>query len=83
MRADKPCIKLLLMKCVPAALIVGQMEVKSCQLNLEQRWVFLLMLSVGVSPAKLLEIYDRLYKSKVSFCFVFSFLLFKFGSANS
>jgi len=48
----------------PVALIVGQMEVKSCQLNLEQRWVFLLMLSVGVSPAKLLEIYDRLYKSK-------------------
>ncbi|XP_005105150.1 nuclear pore complex protein Nup155 [Aplysia californica] len=48
----------------PVALILRYMEQKSCELGLDHRWVFLLLLEVGVAPARLLELYDRLYKSK-------------------
>uniref|UniRef100_A0A2C9M6L4 Nucleoporin Nup133/Nup155-like N-terminal domain-containing protein n=1 Tax=Biomphalaria glabrata TaxID=6526 RepID=A0A2C9M6L4_BIOGL len=48
----------------PVALIVRYLEIKSCELKFEPKWVFLLMLEVGVPPGKLLELYDRMYKSK-------------------
>uniref|UniRef100_A0A0B7BCT5 Nucleoporin Nup133/Nup155-like N-terminal domain-containing protein n=1 Tax=Arion vulgaris TaxID=1028688 RepID=A0A0B7BCT5_9EUPU len=48
----------------PVALILRYLEQRSCELNFDHRWVFLLLLDVGVSPARLLELYDKLYKSK-------------------
>ncbi|BFZ16747.1 hypothetical protein BsWGS_19786 [Bradybaena similaris] len=48
----------------PVALILRYLEQRSCELNFDHRWVFLLLLDVGVPPARLLELYDRLYKSK-------------------
>ena len=34
-------------------------------MGLNPRWVFLALIDVGVAPAKLLELYDRLFKSRV------------------
>ncbi|XP_062607131.1 nuclear pore complex protein Nup155-like [Saccostrea cucullata] len=48
----------------PIAFLVKHLEQRSCDLDLNTRWVFLLMLDIGVPPSKLLEIYDRLFKSR-------------------
>ncbi|GFN98864.1 nuclear pore complex protein nup155-like [Plakobranchus ocellatus] len=48
----------------PVASILHFLEQRSCEQNLGHSWVYQLLLNVGVSPARLLELYDRLYKSK-------------------
>lgn len=48
-----------------AAFLVKYLEQRSCDLDLNTKWVFLLLLDIGVSPLKLMEIYDRLFKSRV------------------
>ncbi|XP_059140242.1 nuclear pore complex protein Nup155-like [Physella acuta] len=48
----------------PLTLVLRHLEQHSCRLNFDSRWVFSLLLEVGVAPARLLELYDRLYKSK-------------------
>ena len=49
-----------------SAFLVKYLEKRSCELNFDQSWVFQMMMEVGVSLSKLHEIYDRLFKSKVS-----------------
>ncbi|KAK7100912.1 nuclear pore complex protein Nup155-like [Littorina saxatilis] len=51
----------------PVAFILRHLEQRSCEMGLNQRWVFLAMLNIGVPPAKLLELYDRLFKSRDPF----------------
>ncbi|XP_076462327.1 nuclear pore complex protein Nup155-like isoform X2 [Babylonia areolata] len=51
----------------PLAFIVRHLEQRSCELDLGQRWVFVALMEVGVPPAKLLELYDRLFKSRDPF----------------
>lgn len=48
----------------PLAFLVKYLEQRSCDLDLNTKWVFLLLLDIGVSPLKLMEIYDRLFKSR-------------------
>ncbi|KAK3089178.1 hypothetical protein FSP39_001520 [Pinctada imbricata] len=51
----------------PTAFLVKYLEQRSCELGLGCKWVFQLMLDVGVPVMKLQEIYDRMYKSKDPF----------------
>ncbi|KAL8597837.1 hypothetical protein ACOMHN_061370 [Nucella lapillus] len=51
----------------PLAFILRQLEQKSCEQELGHRWVFMALMEVGVPPAKLLELYDRLFKSRDPF----------------
>nr|KAG5703924.1 hypothetical protein BaRGS_008183 [Batillaria attramentaria] len=51
----------------PLASIVRQLEQRSCELGLKKCWVFLTMLMVGISPPRLLELYDALFKSRDPF----------------
>lgn len=51
----------------PLAFILRQLEQRSCELDLGHRWVFMALMEVGVHPAKLLELYDRLFKSRDPF----------------
>ncbi|CAL1541339.1 unnamed protein product, partial [Lymnaea stagnalis] len=46
------------------AIILRYLEQKSCELNFDTHWVYRLLLDVGVPPGRLLELYDKLYKSK-------------------
>ncbi|XP_067677422.1 nuclear pore complex protein Nup155-like isoform X1 [Haliotis asinina] len=48
----------------PVAFIIRHLEQKSCELNFDPNWVFQAMLDIGVAPPKLLEIYDRMFKSR-------------------
>ncbi|XP_041357627.1 nuclear pore complex protein Nup155-like [Gigantopelta aegis] len=48
----------------PVAFIVKYLEQKSCELNFDPNWVFRALLDVGTHPEKLLEIYDRMFKSR-------------------
>jgi len=50
----------------PVAFLVRYLELKSCSLSFDKKFVFLTLQEVGVSVSKLLEIYDRLVKSKES-----------------
>ena len=61
-----------------AAFILRHLEQRSCELGLDQRWVFLAMINVGVFPTKLLELYDRLFKSRVSASFFSSSKISRF-----
>ncbi|PVD22911.1 hypothetical protein C0Q70_16171 [Pomacea canaliculata] len=51
----------------PLAFIVRHLETHSCEIGIDLRWVFLAMLNIGVSPTRLLELYDRLFKSRDPF----------------
>lgn len=59
-----------------AAFLVKYLEQRSCDLDLNTKWVFLLLLDIGVSPLKLMEIYDRLFKSRVFTYIVYMLLSF-------
>ncbi|XP_014670242.1 PREDICTED: nuclear pore complex protein Nup155-like [Priapulus caudatus] len=48
----------------PLGYLVKHLEQKSCQLNLDARWVVNTMLAIGVSFPTLLTVYDKLYKAK-------------------
>ncbi|KAJ8305762.1 hypothetical protein KUTeg_016307 [Tegillarca granosa] len=48
----------------PAAFIIKYLEQRSCEINLSTKWVFEMMLETGLSVGKLLEIYDRMFKSR-------------------
>ncbi|KAK3794466.1 hypothetical protein RRG08_003619 [Elysia crispata] len=48
----------------PVATILHFLEQRSCEQNLGNSWVYQLLLKVDFSLARLLELYDRLYKSK-------------------
>ncbi|XP_050400754.1 nuclear pore complex protein Nup155 isoform X1 [Patella vulgata] len=48
----------------PLAFILKYLEQKSCELNFDPHWVYRAMLQIHVSPEKLLELYDRMFKSK-------------------
>ena len=43
------------------------MEEKNCEFQLESGWVHRLMVDIGIPPLKLLELYDRMFKSRVGF----------------
>ncbi|KAH3697990.1 hypothetical protein DPMN_085503 [Dreissena polymorpha] len=49
-----------------AGFIVKYLEQRSCELQLETGWVFQLMLDIGTPALRLLELYDRMFKSRVS-----------------
>lgn len=63
-----------------AAFLVKYLEQRSCDLDLNTKWVFLLLLDIGVSPLKLMEIYDRLFKSRVCI-FIFNWFVIRFYHA--
>ena len=42
------------------------LEERNCEFQLEAGWVHRLMTDVGIPPLKLLELYDRMFKSRVS-----------------
>ena len=49
-----------------SAFIVKYLEQKSCEYQLEAGWVHQLMIDIGVPALKILELYDRMFKSRVS-----------------
>ncbi|KAL3869881.1 hypothetical protein ACJMK2_042508 [Sinanodonta woodiana] len=51
-------------KYFPVAFLIRYLEQKSCQEKLDTNWVYLLMLDIGVPALKILEIYDRMLKSR-------------------
>lgn len=48
------------------AYIVKYLEQRSCQQQFEIGWVHQLMLDIGVPALRLLELYDSMFKSRVS-----------------
>lgn len=52
--------------CCVAAFIVKYLEQRSCQLQFEIGWVHQLLLDIGVPALRLLELYDSMFKSRVS-----------------
>ncbi|XP_060081127.1 nuclear pore complex protein Nup155-like [Ylistrum balloti] len=48
----------------PLAFLVKYIEQRSCELDFTASWVYEMMLEIGVPPPKLLEIYDRMFKSR-------------------
>ena len=42
------------------------LEQRSCPLQFEVGWVHQLMVDIGVPALRLLELYDRMFKSRVS-----------------
>jgi len=53
-------------KYFPLVFLVKLLEVRSCALNLDNKWVFTTLHSVGVSLAAILDAYDKLYRSRDS-----------------
>ncbi|XP_060597073.1 nuclear pore complex protein Nup155-like [Ruditapes philippinarum] len=51
----------------PFAFIVKYLEQRSCELQLDVGWVFQLMLDIGIPALRLLELYDRMFKSRDPF----------------
>ncbi|KAK3595250.1 hypothetical protein CHS0354_010857 [Potamilus streckersoni] len=51
-------------KYFPVAFLIRYLEQKSCQDKLDTKWVYLLMLDIGVPALKIMEIYDRMLKSR-------------------
>ncbi|XP_052257804.1 nuclear pore complex protein Nup155-like [Dreissena polymorpha] len=51
----------------PFGFIVKYLEQRSCELQLETGWVFQLMLDIGTPALRLLELYDRMFKSRDPF----------------
>ena len=50
-----------------SAFIVKYLEEKSCEYQLEAGWVHQLMIDIGIPSLKILELYDRMFKSKASY----------------
>ncbi|XP_074640475.1 nuclear pore complex protein Nup155-like [Tubulanus polymorphus] len=51
----------------PVAFLIQYLEKRSCQLGFDSKWVFTILIDCGVKITTLLEIYDRLIKSKDPF----------------
>lgn len=54
-----------------SAFLIKYLEQRSCELGLNTKWVFSLILETGLPPPRVMEIYDRLFKSKVFSRFTF------------
>ena len=57
-----------------SAYLVLYLEVNSCNLGFDNKFVFETLQEIGVKLPKLLEIYDRLFKSKVSTALLWIFI---------
>jgi len=51
----------------PFPFIVKYLEQKSCEIQLDAGWVHALMLEIGVPALRVLELYDRMFKSRDPF----------------
>ena len=58
-------LKFYLMLYIFSAFLIKYLEQRSCELGLNTKWVFSLILETGLPPPRVMEIYDRLFKSKV------------------
>ena len=58
-------LKFYFMLYIFSAFLIKYLEQRSCELGLNTKWVFSLILETGLPPPRVMEIYDRLFKSKV------------------
>ncbi|KAL4235731.1 hypothetical protein ACF0H5_004123 [Mactra antiquata] len=51
----------------PFPFIIKYLEQRSCELQFDYGWIYQLMLNIGVPALRLLELYDRMFKSRDPF----------------
>ncbi|ESO88145.1 hypothetical protein LOTGIDRAFT_234706 [Lottia gigantea] len=51
----------------PLGFILKYLERRSSELNMDPHWIYKVMLQINISPEKLLELYDRMFKSRDPF----------------
>ncbi|KAG1694110.1 Nuclear pore complex protein Nup155 [Nymphon striatum] len=61
---DNSLIESLWQKIIDQAFLIRYLEKKSCSNKIDNDWVISMMLALGVTLPTLLEIYDKVYKSK-------------------